>query len=509
MLVRREELDAEVAALEAAQAALVAEMQALARRHRDAGAGDRRRAGRRGGGPGGAGADHPRGHACALRADPGRQPGRRRRPAGGHELPGLPPRPAGHRSRPHPPPAGGRAGPVRALRRDPRPLRSRQRRSADDRLRPARADGSEPGRARARPGRPGADRGGPPAGRSSSAAALAAEPVTAIRPARCCGPARPPSRSAPPAACRSTVDERLIEIDWGTWEGRPAGQPGRQPTSTGGRPTTGPRPKGRASTRCRSGSSRSAPRHLEDGLVVAVSHVSPIKAATAWALGVDGAVAWRMFLGLASITRVGQGRTSPVLLSFNETGHLHPVEERNETDDRTGTPITGQPEWQRLADHHAAVAGVHLRTLFADDPKRGETMTVEAGDLFLDYSKNRVTAETIGAAGGAGGAGRPRPAASRRCGGGSGSTPPSTARSSTSPCACPGAPGWSSTGRTSSRPSTTSSTGWRSSPSRSASGSGSAPPAGRSATSSTSGSAGRTSGRPWPTTPCGPSPTRR
>ena len=68
---------------------------------------------------------------------------------------------------------------------------------------------------------------------------------------------------------------------------------------------------------------------LEDtGLVVAVSHVSPIKAAAAWALGVDGTVAWRMFLGLASITRVGRGRTSPVLLSFNETGHLRRAEER-------------------------------------------------------------------------------------------------------------------------------------------------------------------------------------
>jgi glucose-6-phosphate isomerase len=58
-------------------------------------------------------------------------------------------------------------------------------------------------------------------------------------------------------------------------------------------------------------------------------------------------------------------------------------------------PITETPEWQRLADHHRALAGVHLRTLFADDPKRGETMTVEAGDLLLDYSKNRATPETI------------------------------------------------------------------------------------------------------------------
>jgi len=60
------------------------------------------------------------------------------------------------------------------------------------------------------------------------------------------------------------------------------------------------------------------------------------------------------------------------------------------------TPINETPEWQQLAEHHAALAGVTLRTLFAEDPKRGETMTVEAGDLFLDYSKNRLTAETIG-----------------------------------------------------------------------------------------------------------------
>jgi glucose-6-phosphate isomerase len=47
--------------------------------------------------------------------------------------------------------------------------------------------------------------------------------------------------------------------------------------------------------------------------------------------------------------------------------------------------MTPSPEWQRLVDHQATLAGVSLRSLFADDPKRGETMTVEAGDLFLDY----------------------------------------------------------------------------------------------------------------------------
>jgi glucose-6-phosphate isomerase len=61
-----------------------------------------------------------------------------------------------------------------------------------------------------------------------------------------------------------------------------------------------------------------------------------------------------------------------------------------------GAAVTASPEWQRLADHHAALSGLHLRALFADDPKRGETMTVEAGDLVLDYSKNRLTPETIG-----------------------------------------------------------------------------------------------------------------
>jgi probable phosphoglycerate mutase len=57
--------------------------------------------------------------------------------------------------------------------------------------------------------------------------------------------------------------------------------------------------------------------------VVAVSHVSPIKVAVCWALDVDETATWRMFLGLASITRIGCGRGDvPQLLSFNETAHL-------------------------------------------------------------------------------------------------------------------------------------------------------------------------------------------
>src|SRR6266516_1748090 len=59
------------------------------------------------------------------------------------------------------------------------------------------------------------------------------------------------------------------------------------------------------------------------------------------------------------------------------------------------TQITETPEWRALAEHHASMRGVHLRELFAADPTRGETMTCEAGDLYLDWSKNRLTAETL------------------------------------------------------------------------------------------------------------------
>ncbi|WP_242614532.1 glucose-6-phosphate isomerase [Actinomadura roseirufa] len=58
--------------------------------------------------------------------------------------------------------------------------------------------------------------------------------------------------------------------------------------------------------------------------------------------------------------------------------------------------ITEAPEWAALAEHQSVLAGRHLRELFAEDPGRVERMTVSAGDLHLDYSKHRVTAETLG-----------------------------------------------------------------------------------------------------------------
>ena len=54
-----------------------------------------------------------------------------------------------------------------------------------------------------------------------------------------------------------------------------------------------------------------------------------------------------------------------------------------------------QAAWKALASHYKTVSKLHLRQLFADDPKRGQRMTVEAVGLYLDYSKNRITDETF------------------------------------------------------------------------------------------------------------------
>ncbi len=58
-------------------------------------------------------------------------------------------------------------------------------------------------------------------------------------------------------------------------------------------------------------------------------------------------------------------------------------------------PIDRTPEWHALADHARELAAISLRQLFADDPARGTTMSATAGDLLLDYSKNRVTPRTL------------------------------------------------------------------------------------------------------------------
>jgi glucose-6-phosphate isomerase len=58
-------------------------------------------------------------------------------------------------------------------------------------------------------------------------------------------------------------------------------------------------------------------------------------------------------------------------------------------------PLTLRPAWKSLLTHQQKLRDLHLRNLFADDPKRGERLTVQAAGLYLDYSKNRITEETL------------------------------------------------------------------------------------------------------------------
>src|SRR4051794_35465237 len=61
----------------------------------------------------------------------------------------------------------------------------------------------------------------------------------------------------------------------------------------------------------------------------------------------------------------------------------------------TMTPLRQRPAWKALEAHFREVRDLHLRELFADDPGRGERLTAEAAGIYLDYSKNRVTGETL------------------------------------------------------------------------------------------------------------------
>jgi glucose-6-phosphate isomerase len=58
-------------------------------------------------------------------------------------------------------------------------------------------------------------------------------------------------------------------------------------------------------------------------------------------------------------------------------------------------PLTKRQAWKALQTHYKKIHDLHLRNLFADDPARGERMTAEAAGLFLDYSKNRITDQTL------------------------------------------------------------------------------------------------------------------
>ena len=59
------------------------------------------------------------------------------------------------------------------------------------------------------------------------------------------------------------------------------------------------------------------------------------------------------------------------------------------------TPLTERAAWKALMAHYPQARELHLRKLFADDPTRGERLTAEAVGIYFDYSKNRITDETL------------------------------------------------------------------------------------------------------------------
>src|SRR5215475_10926132 len=75
--------------------------------------------------------------------------------------------------------------------------------------------------------------------------------------------------------------------------------------------------------------------------------------------------------------------------------------QRKRTSDSTGTHslnvpvLRSRPAWALLGKHYQKLKAVHLRQLFADDHGRGERLAVEAAGVYLDYSKNRITDETL------------------------------------------------------------------------------------------------------------------
>ncbi|MBA2327277.1 MAG: histidine phosphatase family protein [Actinobacteria bacterium] len=137
--------------------------------------------------------------------------------------------------------------------------------------------------------------------------------------------ARARETAAPIAAavgCDVEIDDRLIEIDYGEWEARPFAELPPDVVARWRDDADFAPPGGESLRVVGKRVAAFCEERLDQRVTVAVSHVSPIKAAVTWGLGVGDELAWRMRLDVASVTRIGPG---PALLSFNESrGSLHP-----------------------------------------------------------------------------------------------------------------------------------------------------------------------------------------
>lgn len=120
-------------------------------------------------------------------------------------------------------------------------------------------------------------------------------------------------------------DDRFIELDYGEWDQRPLSEVSSDEWAAWRADTAFAPPGGESlrslGIRVRAGLDDLS-EEARDRTVVVVTHVSPIKAAVAWAVGGGDEMAWRMFVAPASITRISTSTGAPSLHTFNDCGHL-------------------------------------------------------------------------------------------------------------------------------------------------------------------------------------------
>lgn len=157
--------------------------------------------------------------------------------------------------------------------------------------------------------------------RQATAAAEAIGPVDRV----IASPLQRAQQTAAAFGAPVETDERFIELDYGEWEAKPVKE---VPAATWAewRTDLDFRPPGgetlnELGARVRTGLADLAADAMHQDIVV-VSHVSPIKASVAWALGTGDETTWRLYLGQASICRIATTLDSARLIEFNVTSHL-------------------------------------------------------------------------------------------------------------------------------------------------------------------------------------------
>ena len=123
-------------------------------------------------------------------------------------------------------------------------------------------------------------------------------------------------------------------------------------------------------------------------------------------------------VGDAHVRRVGPAQGARPEVRFHPRGGGR----RRARSPPVTTPLRERPAWSALEAHYAEIRDLHLRDLFAEDPTRGERLAAEGAGLYLDYSKNRVTDETLAAPRDSSPTSRASPSARTRCSAATGST---------------------------------------------------------------------------------------